>query len=141
MFFISGIFAYLNYHIPKNRKEIIDLLITGLKRLEYRGYDSAGKEKKIVGNIQPLSSSSRNLMPVKIGSSVKHNSASLFSTLVVYFPFHGVFQYVEWDTYVLTYKYFMFPGIAVDTADGKNISIIKKSGKVDALQQKILAGN
>lgn len=27
---------------PKSRKEILDLLITGLKRLEYRGYDSAG---------------------------------------------------------------------------------------------------
>lgn len=27
---------------PKTRKEVLDLLITGLKRLEYRGYDSAG---------------------------------------------------------------------------------------------------
>lgn len=27
---------------PKTRREILDLLITGLKRLEYRGYDSAG---------------------------------------------------------------------------------------------------
>jgi len=39
---MCGIFAYLNYLTPKTRKEIIDLLITGLKRLEYRGYDSAG---------------------------------------------------------------------------------------------------
>lgn len=38
----SGIFAYLNYLTPKTRKEILDLLVTGLKRLEYRGYDSAG---------------------------------------------------------------------------------------------------
>ena len=35
----------------------------------------------------------------------------------------------------------VFPGIAVDTADGKNITIIRKSGKVDALQQSISAGN
>lgn len=42
LFFISGIFAYLNYLTPKTRKEILDLLVTGLKRLEYRGYDSAG---------------------------------------------------------------------------------------------------
>lgn len=27
---------------PKTRKEILDLLVTGLKRLEYRGYDSSG---------------------------------------------------------------------------------------------------
>lgn len=41
--YITGIFAYLNYVTPKTRKEILDLLINGLKRLEYRGYDSAGK--------------------------------------------------------------------------------------------------
>ena len=40
---MCGIFAYLNYLTPKTRKEILDLLINGLKRLEYRGYDSAGK--------------------------------------------------------------------------------------------------
>jgi len=39
---MCGIFAYLNYLTPKTRKEILDLLINGLKRLEYRGYDSAG---------------------------------------------------------------------------------------------------
>lgn len=27
---------------PKTRREIIDYLVNGLKRLEYRGYDSAG---------------------------------------------------------------------------------------------------
>lgn len=39
---MCGIFAYLNYLTPKTRKEIVTLLINGLKRLEYRGYDSAG---------------------------------------------------------------------------------------------------
>jgi len=39
---MCGIFAYLNYLTPKTRKEIVDILINGLKRLEYRGYDSAG---------------------------------------------------------------------------------------------------
>ncbi|TMW47995.1 hypothetical protein DOY81_006925, partial [Sarcophaga bullata] len=37
-----GIFAYLNYLTPKSRGEILDLLVNGLKRLEYRGYDSTG---------------------------------------------------------------------------------------------------
>ncbi|ESO87445.1 hypothetical protein LOTGIDRAFT_235105 [Lottia gigantea] len=39
---MCGIFAYLNYLVPATRKEILDILINGLKRLEYRGYDSAG---------------------------------------------------------------------------------------------------
>ncbi|KAK2576407.1 hypothetical protein KPH14_005748 [Odynerus spinipes] len=65
----GGIFAYLNYLTPKSRKEILELLVGGLKRLEYRGYDSAG--------------------------------------------------------------------VALDTADGKDISIIKKQGKVKALEEEI----
>jgi glutamine---fructose-6-phosphate transaminase (isomerizing) len=32
----------LNYLTPKSRREVLELLVTGLKRLEYRGYDSAG---------------------------------------------------------------------------------------------------
>ncbi|XP_041363135.1 glutamine--fructose-6-phosphate aminotransferase [isomerizing] 1-like isoform X2 [Gigantopelta aegis] len=39
---MCGIFAYLNYMVPSTRREILDILINGLKRLEYRGYDSAG---------------------------------------------------------------------------------------------------
>ncbi|XP_028574045.1 glutamine--fructose-6-phosphate aminotransferase [isomerizing] 2 isoform X2 [Podarcis muralis] len=39
---MCGIFAYLNYRVPRTRKEIFETLIKGLQRLEYRGYDSAG---------------------------------------------------------------------------------------------------
>ncbi|GAB1296005.1 Glutamine--fructose-6-phosphate aminotransferase [Apodemus speciosus] len=39
---MCGIFAYMNYRVPKTRKEIFETLIRGLQRLEYRGYDSAG---------------------------------------------------------------------------------------------------
>lgn len=39
---MCGIFAYLNHSVPRDRKYIIQTLINGLKRLEYRGYDSAG---------------------------------------------------------------------------------------------------
>ncbi|XP_013110923.1 glutamine--fructose-6-phosphate aminotransferase [isomerizing] 2 isoform X4 [Stomoxys calcitrans] len=38
----TGIFAYLNYLTPKSRSEVLELLVNGLKRLEYRGYDSTG---------------------------------------------------------------------------------------------------
>ncbi|GAB0092508.1 glutamine--fructose-6-phosphate aminotransferase [Sergentomyia squamirostris] len=39
---MCGIFAYLNYLTPKTRREVLSMLVNGLKRLEYRGYDSAG---------------------------------------------------------------------------------------------------
>lgn len=32
----------MNYLTPKTRREVLEYLVTGLKRLEYRGYDSAG---------------------------------------------------------------------------------------------------
>jgi glucosamine--fructose-6-phosphate aminotransferase (isomerizing) len=38
----SGIFGYINYLVEKDRKFILKTLVNGLKRLEYRGYDSAG---------------------------------------------------------------------------------------------------
>ncbi|KAE9555763.1 hypothetical protein FO519_000977 [Halicephalobus sp. NKZ332] len=39
---MCGIFAYVNYASPKKRAEIIQILLQGLRRMEYRGYDSAG---------------------------------------------------------------------------------------------------
>ncbi|VVT48799.1 uncharacterized protein SAPINGB_P001957 [Magnusiomyces paraingens] len=39
---MCGIFGYLNYLVPKTRGEILNTLIEGLQRQEYRGYDSAG---------------------------------------------------------------------------------------------------
>ncbi|KAJ8387869.1 hypothetical protein AAFF_G00149040 [Aldrovandia affinis] len=39
---MCGIFAYLNYRVPRTRREIFETLVKGLQRLEYRGYDSAG---------------------------------------------------------------------------------------------------
>jgi hypothetical protein len=40
---MCGIFAYLNYLTEVDRQTIADILTNGLQRLEYRGYDSAGK--------------------------------------------------------------------------------------------------
>lgn len=39
---MCGIFAYINYQVPRDRRYILETLVNGLKRLEYRGYDSAG---------------------------------------------------------------------------------------------------
>ncbi|KAL9048591.1 MAG: hypothetical protein Q9162_007640 [Coniocarpon cinnabarinum] len=39
---MCGIFGYINYLVDRDRKYILDTLVKGLERLEYRGYDSAG---------------------------------------------------------------------------------------------------
>ncbi|XP_058078446.1 glutamine--fructose-6-phosphate aminotransferase [isomerizing] 1 [Magnolia sinica] len=39
---MCGIFAYLNYNIERERRYTLEVLFNGLRRLEYRGYDSAG---------------------------------------------------------------------------------------------------
>lgn len=39
---MCGIFGYLNYLVEKQRNDILQILLNGLGRLEYRGYDSAG---------------------------------------------------------------------------------------------------
>lgn len=61
---MCGIFAYLNYLTPRDREFIFNCLLDGLRRLEYRGYDSAGlsvdddknvpKLYKTVGNVSYL---------------------------------------------------------------------------------------
>lgn len=40
---MCGIFGYLNFNSPKTRREILQTLVNALKRMEYRGYDSAGE--------------------------------------------------------------------------------------------------
>ena len=39
---MCGIFGHYVFGKQINRKEVLDILFTGLRRLEYRGYDSAG---------------------------------------------------------------------------------------------------
>lgn len=39
---MCGIFGYANYNVDRSRGQIIDTLVEGLQKLEYRGYDSAG---------------------------------------------------------------------------------------------------
>jgi len=60
---MCGIFGYLNYLVPQSRKHIVDTLLTGLRRLEYRGYDSAGLAFD-GSNELPLCSSQK--MPIEL---------------------------------------------------------------------------
>ena len=39
---MCGIFGYYNFRLSRDRREVLEILFNGLKRLEYRGYDSAG---------------------------------------------------------------------------------------------------
>ncbi|PWN41742.1 isomerising glucosamine-fructose-6-phosphate aminotransferase [Ceraceosorus guamensis] len=39
---MCGIFAYVNHLVEKDRRQVVETLVNGLARLEYRGYDSAG---------------------------------------------------------------------------------------------------
>lgn len=55
---MCGIFGYLNYLVPQSRKHIVDTLLNGLRRLEYRGYDSSGIAFD-GGNELPLCSSQK----------------------------------------------------------------------------------
>eukprot|EP00871_Galdieria_phlegrea_P006049 jgi/Galph1/931/GphlegSOOS_G5706.1 len=51
---MCGIFGYVNFKTPKRRIEIINILLTGLKRLEYRGYDSAGIAYDSENDVTPV---------------------------------------------------------------------------------------
>lgn len=80
---MCGIFAYLTYQTPRTRGQIVQTLITGLKRLEYRGYDSAGfsitaidgktpEIYKCVGNIDQLQKKGEQLSIDKSEVVVSH---------------------------------------------------------------------
>lgn len=71
---MCGIFAYLNHLKPMERRAIINILIGGLKRLEYRGYDSAGiaidsgnesDDPYIAGDAGPLPGDERGIHILK----------------------------------------------------------------------------
>ena len=60
---MCGIFGYVNYLVPKTKGEIVDILLEGLQRQEYRGYDSAGLT--IDGNVEGESLVFRQVGKVK----------------------------------------------------------------------------
>ncbi|XP_026053424.1 glutamine--fructose-6-phosphate aminotransferase [isomerizing] 1-like [Carassius auratus] len=67
---MCGIFAYLNYHVPRTRREILEVLIKGLQRLEYRGYDSAGVGID-GGNSKEWKTNSKSIQLIKQTGKVK----------------------------------------------------------------------
>ncbi|KAJ8015294.1 hypothetical protein DPEC_G00024630 [Dallia pectoralis] len=71
---MCGIFAYLNYCVPRTRKEIFELLVKGLMRLEYRGYDSAGVAVDSDKNID----NKQNIVLIKKKGKVKALDEELY---------------------------------------------------------------
>lgn len=60
---MCGIFAYLNYNAARERRHIVEVLFNGLRRLEYRGYDSAGISLDADPSLHPFKLSSGSSLP------------------------------------------------------------------------------
>ncbi|EIE25165.1 isomerising glucosamine-fructose-6-phosphate aminotransferase [Coccomyxa subellipsoidea C-169] len=68
---MCGIFGYYNYRVSRDRRAILEYLFTGLRRLEYRGYDSAGISFDCDPVVLEKASASIVSTPVVIKSSGK----------------------------------------------------------------------
>uniref|UniRef100_A0A8C5KMH3 glutamine--fructose-6-phosphate transaminase (isomerizing) n=1 Tax=Jaculus jaculus TaxID=51337 RepID=A0A8C5KMH3_JACJA len=96
---LTGIFAYMNYRVPRTRKEIFETLIKGLQRLEYRGYDSAGVA--IDGNNHEVKE--KHIQLVKKKGKVKALDEELYKQdsmdLKVEFETHFGIAHTRWATH------------------------------------------
>lgn len=80
---MCGIFAYANFLTDKTKEEISDKLVNGLKRLEYRGYDSSGlcmqdtngdfKIFKTVGKVQNLENCVKNQKDIDLHQMITNH--------------------------------------------------------------------
>ncbi|KAK6243949.1 hypothetical protein QUC31_010358 [Theobroma cacao] len=83
---MCGIFAYLNYNVNRERRYILQVLFNGLRRLEYRGYDSAGIsiDNDVAFSrdpITPQSSSNPSLFPSPLVFRQEGNIESLVKSV------------------------------------------------------------
>uniref|UniRef100_A0A8C2DN67 glutamine--fructose-6-phosphate transaminase (isomerizing) n=1 Tax=Cyprinus carpio TaxID=7962 RepID=A0A8C2DN67_CYPCA len=96
------IFAYLNYHVPRTRREILEVLIKGLRRLEYRGYDSAGVGID-GGNSKEWETNSKSIHLIKQTGKVKALDEEIHRQqdvdLDVEFDVHLGIAHTRWATH------------------------------------------
>uniref|UniRef100_A0A668VWE3 glutamine--fructose-6-phosphate transaminase (isomerizing) n=1 Tax=Oreochromis aureus TaxID=47969 RepID=A0A668VWE3_OREAU len=96
------IFAYLNYHVPRTRREILEILLKGLRRLEYRGYDSAGVGID-GGNSKDWESNARSIQLIKQRGKVKALDEEIHKQqdidLDVEFDVHSGIAHTRWATH------------------------------------------
>ncbi|KAJ8263195.1 hypothetical protein COCON_G00156520 [Conger conger] len=99
---MCGIFAYLNYHVPRTRREILEILLKGLRRLEYRGYDSAGVGID-GGNSKEWETNSRTIQLIKQKGKVKALDEEIHKQqdidLDVEFDVHLGIAHTRWATH------------------------------------------
>ncbi|XP_061842251.1 glutamine--fructose-6-phosphate aminotransferase [isomerizing] 1 [Nerophis lumbriciformis] len=99
---MCGIFAYLNYHVPKTRREILQILLKGLRRLEYRGYDSAGVGID-GGNSKDWETNAKNIQLIKQRGKVKALEEEIHKQqdidLDVEFDVHLGIAHTRWATH------------------------------------------
>lgn len=96
---MCGIFAYLNYGVSRDRAYILQVLFNGLRRLEYRGYDSAGIS---IDSVNDITLSNSPLVFRQAGNieslvkSVYQGTRNRFSHLLVHSVFfcHCCYLYV-----------------------------------------------
>jgi len=96
---MCGIFAYINHGVVRDRKFILETLVNGLKRLEYRGYDSAGVavdghlgEEKIMPTVTIKQRGKVKALEDKIFSSDKLDFEETFSS-------HTGIAHTRWATH------------------------------------------
>uniref|UniRef100_A0A8C7NTX6 glutamine--fructose-6-phosphate transaminase (isomerizing) n=1 Tax=Oncorhynchus mykiss TaxID=8022 RepID=A0A8C7NTX6_ONCMY len=100
---IAGIFAYLNYCVPRTRKEIFETLVKGLQRLEYRGYDSAGIAVDGDKNTTTDGINKNNIVLIKKNGKVKALDEELYKKdcmdLEVELDTHFGMAHTRWATH------------------------------------------
>ncbi|KAK6933855.1 SIS domain [Dillenia turbinata] len=95
---MCGIFAYLNYNVNRERRYILEVLFNGLRRLEYRGYDSAGVSIDTSHSLPPIVFRNEG----KIESLVKSVYEEVASTdleLEESFSVHAGIAHTRWATH------------------------------------------
>uniref|UniRef100_A0A673YCJ9 glutamine--fructose-6-phosphate transaminase (isomerizing) n=1 Tax=Salmo trutta TaxID=8032 RepID=A0A673YCJ9_SALTR len=100
---MCGIFAYLNYCVPRTRKEIFETLVKGLQRLEYRGYDSAGIAVDGDKNTTTDGINNNNIVLIKKKGKVKALDEELYKKdcmdLEVELDTHFGMAHTRWATH------------------------------------------
>ncbi|KAF6163875.1 hypothetical protein GIB67_024730 [Kingdonia uniflora] len=103
---MCGIFAYLNYNVTKDRRSILEILFNGLKRLEYRGYDSAGISIDLIIISNNNNNNHRSPLVFRqegnienLAKSVFQEVASIDLNLEESFSVHAGIAHTRWATH------------------------------------------